>query len=102
MQYKRKYKLNIGAKEITTAEQLEEEKCNIGAIYQAIEHFQFERPGERINSTDFAEKVAEYGCKIPGTVWGKYLKRLGVPSSKTHGVSKYDFSNININNEVLL
>lgn len=96
MDYKRRYKLNIGTKEITTAEQVEQERQNIGAIYQTIEYFQYERPGERIKSTDFAEKLAEHGCDLPGITWGKYLKRMGVPSSKTHGVAKYDFSTINL------
>ena len=91
---KQKYRLNLGVKEITTREQIEEQERNNNALYSAIEHFQFEQPGVKIKSTDFSAKLRELGCNLPQTTWGKALKDIGVKSTKYQGVSRYEFGDI--------
>jgi len=91
-----KYKLNNEVREISSISQLEEQEKNKQAVFTAIYYFVYERPGEKIKSTEFHEKLNEFGCAWTPHVWGKFLINIGVKSTKYQGVSRYDFSNIEL------
>ena len=94
LDYKQKYKLNLGTKEITNARQIEEEQSNVDALHSAIAFFAYDKPGEEVKSPDFFAKVKEFGGTGSNSTWGKYLKKVGVKSRYSLGVAHYDFSEI--------
>jgi len=89
----KKYIAKREVREITTEAQIEEEEKNKMLVYGAMEYFKYNNPGEKIKSTTFNDRLLATGCTWNRTVWGTFLKHLGVTSTKYQGVSRYDFSN---------
>jgi len=92
----RKYRMKKEVREISSVSQLEDDERNRQSIFTAMYYFMYEKPGVKIKSTDFHAKVLEFGCTWNANAWGKYLKSVGVTSTIYQGVSRYDFSNIEL------
>lgn len=100
MEFTKKYRFHREVKEIVPVEVAEQEERDRQAIYKAIEFFRYDRPGKKVQTTDFIPKAQELGCTWKPHAIGVYMRNiLGVTSTKYQGVSRYDLSQIELDRE---
>ncbi len=94
IEYKRKFKLDLKSKVIKDRDEMEEEDRQRQYVMMAVDYFKFEHPGKKVKSTDFSDKLREFGCTLSPPIWGHLLRQLGVKTSLYQGYNRYDFSGI--------
>jgi len=97
IEYKRKYKLNLEAVEITDAGKVEKEGKDIEALHAAIEYFSYkDADNPRAKQDEFWDVAENLGFKGHRNRAGIYLKSAGVRLTGAGEYKYYHFENARI------
>jgi len=91
-----KYRVKIPVREIRNEEDVAEEEKNKQLVYTTVLYFMHDFAGKRIKSTEFSDKLLEFGCTMNKNNWGGMLRQMGIEGTLYQGIKRYDFSNVEL------